>query len=69
MNVYKCDRCGRYFDKFVRKKYQITTDITSLRAARQLCEKCTDELEEWFENKRRAEDDKQRSVENNADGC
>lgn len=50
MNAKKCDRCGSYYDKndnptFALGKNQTLNDYPKFI---DLCKKCTDELEEWF---------------------
>ena len=62
MKAYKCDRCGKLFEKYegqgTRKFYNITTDPCSIGYCLDLCFKCNDELQEWV-RKVESEDDEE----------
>lgn len=49
--AYKCDRCGAFYGCYTSGK--ITTrrydNANAMREHDDLCEKCTQELAEWFE--------------------
>lgn len=53
MKAYKCDRCGKLFEKYegqgTRMFYAITTDLCSSGNGLDLCPKCNDELQEWVD--------------------
>lgn len=51
--AYKCDRCGAFYcidtaaGKITTRRYDT---INAMREHDDLCEKCTQELSEWFES-------------------
>lgn len=54
MKAYKCDRCGKLFEKYegqgTRMFYSITKDPCSTSDYLDLCPKCNDELQKWIRN-------------------
>lgn len=50
MNAKKCDRCGNYYDKNVKPEFGLgrRNSLNDYLDYVDLCKKCTDELEEWF---------------------
>lgn len=50
MNAKKCDRCVNYYDKNVKPTFGLGrhNPLNDYLDYVDLCKKCTDELEEWF---------------------
>lgn len=60
MKAYKCDRCGKLFEKYdgqgTRRFYSITTDTCRTGCYLDLCPNCNDELQAWVANDKEQED-------------
>lgn len=53
MKVYKCDRCGNFFEEKKKRdgyNFYITTSPEVSNSWLDLCSTCNDELAEWFFN-------------------
>ena len=54
MKAYKCDRCGKLFEKYdgqgTRRFYSITTDLCRTGCYLDLCPNCNAELQAWVAN-------------------
>ena len=54
MRAYKCDRCGKLFEKYegqgTRMFYSITADICGRGNGLDLCPNCNAELQAWVTN-------------------
>lgn len=50
MDAKKCDRCGSYYDKYSKPTIVLgkNHEFRDFPETIDLCKKCTDELEEWF---------------------
>ena len=54
MKAYKCDRCGKFFEKYkdqgTAEFFNITRNPCVSGNCLDLCPKCNDELQEWVTN-------------------
>ena len=49
MNAYKCDRCGKLYEKKQYNRRICVTDTPcSTVGLKDLCKDCQNELEKWF---------------------
>ena len=51
MIVYKCDRCGKYFDEPNRSEYDTRPKLSDRGQKCDLCDNCYDALVHWYANK------------------
>lgn len=53
MKAYKCDRCGKLFEKYEFQGtisfYNISTNPNMTGCCLDLCKNCNDELQEWVD--------------------
>ena len=59
MKAYKCDRCGKLFEKYpnqgTNKFLNITTNPFNTGYCLDLCQECNGELQRWFMNGKEGE--------------
>lgn len=46
--VYKCDRCGAYYDKPSKRIRYTNSTGSSTYGEYDLCDKCAEEFEQWL---------------------
>ena len=50
MKAYKCDRCGKFFEQYIFQGLCITRNRMAIGQCLDLCQNCSDELQEWVTN-------------------
>ena len=68
MRAYKCDRCGKLFEKYKNQGtaefFNITRNPCALGdSLLDLCPNCNDELQEWVANKSESEDQNEKNTD------
>ena len=54
MKIFKCDRCGKTYEK-VSTGFDLVTYKTTGMEAKDLCQECSDKLIDWFVNVEKGE--------------